>query len=221
MALLAYFAKLLHDFIFTLDGLFEPYLGTRNLLTKAAATEPEKELLLRALLLSIDPEEQSTVSEYTIDHVVESIIEATSYIIPSVSTMGFEERLRSVVKDAAQTWATALRCKVKLEACYSMGSLNGETWKTVPTSVPATDRLEDDPRASMVKLVLFPLVYSRTRDDDELVFPGVVLRQYQCEPARREVESLKASSPTANTDTSTARRLSLTQTTDRNRFLGR
>lgn len=226
-ATLAVLARSINTHLFSSTYLLSNDTDMRRVLLLEAESDDEKEMLSRALLLSIQKSEQTQNAEERVSAVMNEVINVVQKLAPASVTEKLGSRLMPVVERTMRTWWRIQRCKSKLEADIDYNSIDGWEWGTLSfPSGPTTSVEEDDSSAEDAVLVVFPKVFLLSKVDSELtlepIFPGVVLRQWQTEAAAEECENSRV--PPAVHKPKHRRLLSAStqdRPTERGRFLGR
>jgi hypothetical protein len=193
-AMLAILARCIDTHIFLPTYILDEDEEIRPLLVHLAVTDSKKESFCRALLLSIDPEEQTKRASERVERVIREILQ---HVLPIGQYESFKSGLELLVKQACDFWRIVQHATEKYEPHFDLGHYADVKWQPLrfddgeksPTKAPDADE---------ELLVIFPRIYLIEDDEPEPATDGVVLMKSQSAAAAEEeaAERRKLSSPT-------------------------
>lgn len=217
LLILAILASSLTRHIFTTTYLLEEDDELRQTLLHLAEVDSGKEAFCRSLLLSVSEDKQAYVMRERMSMVVREVLHRVQDLLTPSSIETFRPELEAAVETATQTWCTIQKRRSRFEADVGADSEDPWEWKAIKFdedevssglhNVSAVELAADGPA-----LVVFPRVYIVDEEKDTPVFPGVLLQKSQTVAADRELEQIRASSPSrAKMSSTRSRRMSATR----------
>ncbi|KAJ9652745.1 hypothetical protein H2198_008017 [Neophaeococcomyces mojaviensis] len=206
---LASISQLLVPEIFRVVHFIDEDTELRQELYFLAQDNPGKEAFLRALLISLnDQQERDLHIKFATQQTYKQVKELLE---PDIAER-FRANVESIFRDAAHLWRRLQANKRHYDADLEIPDDQSLVWKAIQLS--NTELKIDEQDATMkafspdeVELRVFPRVYVVGQREDVPVFPGRVLQQSQTTAARQEIEQAQSSTPsTGNTTAKVERR---------------
>jgi hypothetical protein len=126
--ILAILARELDKYTFQPTYIIPGDTQIREALTTLAASDSEKELFCRSILLSIDPEAQNKALRSRVQVVIRNVSSHLQGILPETHLTGLRQSLQKVVQKEAEVWQPIQRAKRRYEPDFEplkWGMMNG------------------------------------------------------------------------------------------------
>jgi hypothetical protein len=200
---LAIIARYLNRYIFHPTYIFDVESGVREELLRLAVVHSKKESFIRALLLSLFPDEQEELATERINSFREQVMWHVEELLAAPIAATFASELEEFARSAYETWATVRAATERYEPTFKPEEIEGFEWETFQFDMAIPD--ENTERTAIhggrddELLVIFPQLYTVWNNQQpNLIADGTVLRRSQSLVAAQEVEGQK-SNPTFGT----------------------
>ena len=196
-------AKLADKFLFQPTHLLAEDSGLREVLRKEATIDPQKELYIRGVLLSISSREQEEYGEESVGFVVDDLLEVVDVqVLLSPETLPtFAGELKDLMSQFQQLWMTIQSGKQKLEPSFAANPTTTDRYWNVLDLKAA---VEDSKRPSVPfttanaqgGTVVIPRIYHiRPETVPDPITNGCVLQKAHMDAASEEIRKGLPSTP--------------------------
>ena len=194
-AALAVIASHLSTRIFTPVYMPAANEGIRELLRACAEVDCKREAMCRALMLSAyEDDEQSQAADSTIRDVYSTVSEILEPLIDCTKLDVFRTELRDLFGGAVALWRHAQYSTIKFDATVDGSYAEDSDWNTFlddsnseEESAATQSQATLPPARTFVMLALFPRIIVVQEERDEVVFPGIALRDWQAAEAAQQL----------------------------------
>lgn len=130
----------------------EPDAGEiTNLLSSLSNTDSAREVYLRSVLLSVDPEHQKNIMRKRFVEIIETVHKTLGCLVREEKQSAFEAELREVCRVAVECWEFIRQTEVKVHPVFpafnpmedTAAVFNDRDWAPIRLAIPGKDKVTE------------------------------------------------------------------------------